>query len=91
MANGADATTWQGEFNIRMTALETRIDTILPTLATKADIGRLEAEMGGMRADIGGAKVAIAEVKSAIITWLTASLLAVVAIFLSALFFVAGD
>ena len=73
----------QGDFNLRLAVLETRIDTILPTLATKADIGE-------MKAAIGDTKVAIADTKSAIITWLTASLLAVVAIFLSALFFVAG-
>ena len=73
----------QGDFNLRLAVLETRIDTILPTLATKADIGE-------MKAAIGDTKVAIADTKSAIITWLTASLVAVVAIFLSALFFVAG-
>ena len=31
----------------RITALETRLDTILPTLATKADIGELRAEFKG--------------------------------------------
>ena len=71
----------------RVTALEMRIDTILPTLATKADIGEIKAALG---AAIGDNKAAIAEAKSAIITWLTASLMAVVAIFLSSLFFVAN-
>ena len=90
MANGAEATSSQGDFNLRLAVLETRIDTILPTLATKADIGEMKAAIGDTKAAIGDTKVAIADTKSAIITWLTASLLAVVAIFLSALFFVAG-
>ena len=72
---------------VRLTALETRIDTILPTLATKADIGEVKADIG---AAIGDAKAAIAETKSAIITWMTASLFALTAIFLSSLFFVAN-
>ena len=79
---------------VRLTALETRIDTILPTLATKADIGRVEASIGEVKAAlgvaIGDAKAAIAETKSAIITWMTASLFALTAIFLSSLFFVAN-
>ncbi|HEY0487921.1 MAG TPA: hypothetical protein VGD30_00255 [Telluria sp.] len=29
----------------RLTTLETRFDTVLPTLATKADIGRLRGEL----------------------------------------------
>lgn len=33
----------------RMTALETRFDTILPTLATKADVEALRAEIEGLR------------------------------------------
>jgi roadblock/LC7 domain-containing protein len=40
----------------RVTALETRLDTILPTLATKADIGDMRADMhkmhGEMRAEM---------------------------------------
>ena len=94
MANEADAASLQGDYDLRLAVLETRIDTILPTLATKADLGEVTAAIGAaigdMRAAIGDTKVAIADTKSAIITWLTASLLGVVAIFLSALFFVAG-
>ena len=79
---------------VRLTALETRIDTILPTLATKADIGEVKADIGEVKAAlgaaIGDAKAAIAETKSAIITWMTASLFALTAIFLSSLFFVAN-
>lgn len=36
-----------GGMEHRVTALETRLDTVLPTLATKADIGELRAEFKG--------------------------------------------
>jgi hypothetical protein len=32
----------------RLTILETRFDTILPMLATKADLAELKAEIGGL-------------------------------------------
>ncbi len=38
----------------RVTILETRLDTILPTLATKEDIARLEGKMDAMDARLGG-------------------------------------
>lgn len=38
---------YDGDMEHRITALETRLDTILPTLATKADIGELRAEFKG--------------------------------------------
>lgn len=38
----------------RVTALETRLDTILPTLATKADIGDMRADMHKMHAEMRG-------------------------------------
>jgi hypothetical protein len=45
---------YYGGMEHRMTALETRLDTILPTLATKADMEGLRAEMEGLRAEMGG-------------------------------------
>ena len=51
---------------VRLTALETRIDTILPTLATKADIGEVKADIGEVKADIGEVKASIGEVKASI-------------------------
>ena len=39
--------TYDGDMEHRVTALETRLDTILPTLATKGDIGDLKAEFKG--------------------------------------------
>lgn len=36
-----------GDMEHRVTALETRLDTILPTLATKGDIGELRADFKG--------------------------------------------
>ena len=38
----------------RVTILETRFDTILPTLATKEDIARLEGKMGAMNERLEG-------------------------------------
>ena len=38
----------------RVTVLETRLDTILPTLATKADIVRLEGKMDAMNERLEG-------------------------------------
>ena len=38
----------------RVTALETRLDTILPTLATKEDIARLEGKMDASNERIEG-------------------------------------
>lgn len=38
----------------RVTILETRLDTILPTLATKEDIARLEGKMESMNERLGG-------------------------------------
>ena len=38
----------------RTTILETRLDTILPTLATKEDIARLEGKMEAMYRDLSG-------------------------------------
>lgn len=38
----------------RVTILETRLDTILPTLATKEDIARLEGKMDAMDERLNG-------------------------------------
>jgi hypothetical protein len=38
---------YDGDMEHRVTALETRLDTILPTLATKGDIGELRADFKG--------------------------------------------
>lgn len=42
------------ELDRRVTALEIRFDTILPTLATKADVQELRGEMTGMRGEMTG-------------------------------------
>ena len=41
-----------GNMEHRLTALETRLDTILPTLATKADIGDIRADVHKISSDI---------------------------------------
>lgn len=43
---------YDGDMERRLTALETRLDTILPTLATKADIGEIRADLHKMNAEI---------------------------------------
>jgi hypothetical protein len=45
----------------RVTILETRLDTILPTLATKEDIARLEGKMDAMNERLGGRIDALGE------------------------------
>lgn len=61
------------DMEARLTKLETRLDTILPTLATKADIS--------------DTRVAIAESKSDIIKWLSGGVLATIAIIVSVMAF----
>jgi hypothetical protein len=59
----------------RLTALETRLDAILPTLATKADIAELKAT--------------VAAAKSSLLIWGMTTAVAVVAILVSVILFVA--
>jgi hypothetical protein len=59
----------------RLTALETRLDAILPTLATKADIAEVKAT--------------IAATRSSLLIWGMTTAVAVVAILVSVLLFVA--
>ncbi len=48
-----------GEMEHRLTALETRLDTVLPTLATKADIASIESKIVKWVAGIGIATVTV--------------------------------
>jgi hypothetical protein len=48
----------------RMTALETRIDTILPTLATKADVLATKADILATKADILATKADVAALQA---------------------------
>lgn len=63
---------YDGSMEHRLTALETRLDTILPTLATKADIGEIRADLHKMNA----------EIKS----WTLATMLTIVGTMLAAIF-----
>jgi hypothetical protein len=54
-ASGGD----NGDMEHRVTALETRLDTVLPTLATKADISDTKGEMIKWVAGIGIASVTV--------------------------------
>jgi hypothetical protein len=56
----------------RMTALETRLDAILPTLATKADMAELRGDMHKMNAEIK--------------TWTLATMITIVGTMLAAIF-----
>ncbi len=51
LANG-DPAAYIRKMDRRLIILETRFDTILPTLATKADLIELRAEMRAMNADL---------------------------------------
>jgi hypothetical protein len=46
-ADSTDMTSDSYQLDRRLTILETRFDTILPTLATKADLAELKAELRG--------------------------------------------
>ncbi len=59
----------------RLTALETRLDVLLPTLATKADIAEVKAAMAGL--------------KSSLLVWGLTTAVAVVAILVALLLFLA--
>ncbi|MES2758353.1 MAG: hypothetical protein V4693_13345 [Pseudomonadota bacterium] len=51
LANG-DSASYIRKMDRRLVILETRFDTILPTLATKADLVELRAEMRAMNAEL---------------------------------------
>jgi len=51
---GGGGPPYHGDMEPRVSALETRLDTILPTLATKADIGDVRADMYKMHAEMRG-------------------------------------
>lgn len=61
-----------GGMEHRMTAIETRLDTILPTLATKADIGDIRVDMNKMNAEIK--------------TWTLATMITIIGTMLAAIF-----
>ena len=61
----------------RLTALETRLDAILPTLATKADIAEVKATIAGS--------------KSSLLVWGITTAVAVVAILVSLMLFMAQE
>ncbi len=63
------------EIEHRLTALETRLDVILPTVATKGDIAEVKA--------------AIAQAKSSLLVWGITTAVAVVAILVSLMLFLA--
>lgn len=45
--HGGGEPPYDGDMNARVTALETRLDTILPMLATKGDVAELRADLSG--------------------------------------------
>lgn len=64
-----------GDMDARLTALETKLETILPTLATKADMAELRADMHDMNASIK--------------SWTLATMLTIIGTMLAAIFGVA--
>jgi hypothetical protein len=61
-----------GRMEHRITALETRLDTILPTLATKADIGEIRADLHKVSSEIKG--------------WTLATMITIIGTMLAAIF-----
>ncbi len=72
-----------GSMEARLTALETKLQTILPTLATKADLAELglaaKADMAELRADMH-------KVDSSIKTWTLATMITIIGTMLAAIF-----
>jgi hypothetical protein len=84
---------YDGGMEHRMTALETRLETILPTLATKADVealraemhqlhANLRAEMHEMRADL---RADMQKTNADIKTWALATMIAIIGTVLAGL------
>lgn len=61
-----------GGMEHRITALETRLDAVLPTLATKADVGDIRTDMHKMNAEIK--------------TWTLATMITIIGTMLAAIF-----
>jgi hypothetical protein len=59
----------------RLTILETRFDTILPTLATKADLAELRAEL---KAEIRAESAKMSAESGKVMRWVAATLVTVV-------------
>jgi hypothetical protein len=75
LANG-DLAAYIRKMDRRLIVLETRFDTILPTLATKADLIELRAELKAeVKAEIGALRMEIYAFKAEIHRWMTATLL----------------
>lgn len=81
------------EVESRLTGLETRFDTILPTLATKADLVGLGVELRAefmpqfeaLRSQIGDVRVELHKLDASIKTWMLATLLTVIGTMLAAI------
>jgi hypothetical protein len=84
LANG-DSAAYIRKMDRRLIVLETRFDTILPTLATKADLIELKADLNElkaelkaeMREDIGSLRTEVYAFKADIHKWMTATLLTI--------------
>lgn len=61
-----------GNMDARLTALETRFDAVLPTLATKADMAELRADVHKINAEIKG--------------WTLATMITIIGTMLAAIF-----
>jgi hypothetical protein len=81
---------YDGGMEHRMTALETRLDLILPTLATKADLEsvRRELENSGLRTDMKLAELRadMHKMNAEIRSWTLATMITIVGAMLAAIF-----
>lgn len=82
LANG-DSAAYIRNMDRRLIVLETRFDTILPMLATKADLAELKAELkadiSGLRTEmhdsIGALRTEMRDFKADIHKWMTATII----------------
>jgi hypothetical protein len=71
----------------RITVLETRLDIILPTLATRADLAALGSELQqSITANMGELRSEMQRMNAEIMTWTSATVLAIIGTMLAAFF-----
>jgi Mg2+ and Co2+ transporter CorA len=71
----------------RITVLETRLDTIFPTLATKADLAALGSELQqSITVNMGELRIEMQRMNAEIKTWTLATVLATIGTMLAAIF-----
>lgn len=73
----------QAQRNIEVESRLTKLEAILPTLATKADLAALGSEL---RTEIGDVRIDFHKLDASIKTWMMATVLTIIGTMLAALF-----